>query len=287
MSITRRSVLLGLAAAPLGACASISPMELGAIGNRIDEGKVDFRALQQAAARADDARLGDADIRAKWPQTVRIASIDRVGVRYFVERDDRSRIQRVAFPGSENVRDWVEDFDIFLRPDARTGIPLHRGFEEATTAAYADMRPHLRQAYAVEVAGYSMGAGLAAILTAYLTADGFRVQRTTTFGQPRVTNAAGVQRLASLPITRVVNSDDFVSMVPTFPFEHFGEEVILHPGPDYVYLTHADANRISIGELWRDVHRLVVENHLMTTYRRRLDEKLQGARSVPYLTRLA
>lgn len=74
--------------------------------------------------------------------------------------------------------------------------------------------------------------------------------------------------------------------VPTFPFEQFGEEVILHPGKDFVYLTNQDANAISIGELWRESHGLSPANHDSGLYVTRLAEKLKGAKAVPYLARL-
>lgn len=75
-------------------------------------------------------------------------------------------------------------------------------------------------------------------------------------------------------------------MVPTFPFEHFGEEVILHPGADFVYLDHVTANQISIGEIWREIHGLKVEYHVIDLYVARLAEKRRTANAVPYLPRV-
>jgi len=285
-TISRRMVLGGLAALPIAACTSISPQALNSLGSKVDKAKVDFPLLHQQARRADDARGTEAEIRAKWPNTTKVGQIPAVGVRYFIEQDHGRKTQYLSMPGSLNLTDWLEDFDIFLKPEARHGIPLHRGFEDAALAVRAEVGPELDKSYRTYLSGHSMGGGVAAVLALYLSDDGYNLTRATTFGQPRVTNAVGAKQLASLPITRVVNADDFVSMVPTFPFEQFGEEVILHPGRDFVYLTHQDANAISIGEIWRESHGLSIANHASELYVARLAQKLKGAQAVPYLARL-
>lgn len=285
--LTRRAALAGLLAAPVAACTSISPTLLNSLGAKVDTASVDFQALHNQARRADDSQRTEAEIRARWPNVVKVGKVATVDVRYVLERDDKRREQYLSMPGSLSLKDWLEDFDVALKPDARNGLPLHRGFEQSALAVRAELSPQLRRDYKTYISGYSMGAGVAAVLTLYLVEDGYRIERTTTFGQPRVTNESGAARLASLPLTRVVNVDDFVSMVPTFPFEHFGEEVILHPGADFVYLTHEDANRISIGEIWRQHHGLAIGPHASELYVARLAEKVAGAKPVPYLQRLA
>lgn len=285
-AISRRAVLGGLVALPIAACTSISPQALNSLGSKVDKAKVDFALLHQQARRADNARGSEAEIRAKWPNTTKVGNIPAVGVSYFIEQDHGRKTQYLSMPGSLNLTDWLEDFDIFLKPEARHGIPLHRGFEDAALAVRAEVGPELNKGYRTYLSGHSMGGGVAAVLALYLRDDGYNLTRATTFGQPRVTNAVGAKQLASLPITRVVNVDDFVSMVPTFPFEQFGEEVILHPGKDFVYLTNQDANAISIGELWRESHGLSPANHDSALYVARLAEKLKGAQAVPYLARL-
>jgi triacylglycerol lipase len=253
-------------AAALTACTSIAPQTLSTLGAKVETAKVDFAALHQAARRVHYSQKSEAEIRATWPQTVQVGMVKSVEVRYFIERDDKARTQHLSMLGSLSLRDWIDDFDLFLKLDKGDHIQFHRGFEASATAVRREIFPLLHRDYDVVLQGYSMGAGVAAVLSTYLVEDGFRLRRTTTFGQPRVTNAAGAERLAALPITRVVNADDYVAMVPTFPFEHFGEEVILHPGPSYVCLTHATANQISIGELWREEHGLDIANHLTELY---------------------
>ncbi|MGV3492201.1 MAG: lipase family protein [Devosia sp.] len=283
--LDRRAVLAGLLALPVGACTSISPAALNTLGSRVDKGQVDFAHLHNMASRASDAWMDEAALRAKYPDLVKAVHIKSEDVHYTFGEDHRRKLQYLAMPGTASIQDWLEDFDIFLKPDARNGIPLHRGFEDGALAVYAEVKPLLRKDYHINLAGYSMGGGIGAVLTMYMVEDGFSVTAST-FGQPRVTNAAGAARMAGLPITRVVNADDFVSMVPVFPFEQFGQEVILHDGADYTYLSGADANQISIGEIWRLTDGLSVANHASELYVSRLAEKVRRATAVPYLARL-
>ena len=72
--------------------------------------------------------------------------------------------------------------------------------------------------------GHSLGGAVAAILTAYMVNDGYKVERCVTFGQPKFTNADGVAQLEKLPITRVVDENDLVPMLPPIAFLSFGTE---------------------------------------------------------------
>jgi triacylglycerol lipase len=283
----RRAFLGATAALALSGCASLSPKTLADLGSEVDDGTVDFAALHQSARRVHDSQKADAEIRRNWPNTVAAGRVTSVDVRYFVEQDHKTKVQHISMPGSLSLEDWLEDFDLLVTADKRSGVMFHHGFERSAKAAYAELRPRLDKGYRTHVNGHSMGAGVAAIMSLYLKEDGYNLTRTTTFGQPRVTNAAGAQLLAGLPITRVVNADDFVSMLPTFPFEHFGEEVILHAGNEYVYLAPASANQISIGEFWRQRHGLDIASHSTELYIARLAEKMKSASPVPYVKRLA
>jgi triacylglycerol lipase len=225
--VDRRSLLLGATSAlALSGCASISPRLLTLLGSDVERGRVEFAALHQSARRVHDSQKSEAEIRKNWPNTVAVGKVASVDVRYFVEQDHKAKAQHISMPGSLSFQDWLEDFDLLLTADRQSGVSFHRGFERSAKATYAELRPLLDKSYRTHVNGYSMGAGVAAVMSLHMQEDGVNLARTTTFGQPRVTNAAGAQLLAGLPITRVVNADDFVTMLPTFPFEHFGEEVI-------------------------------------------------------------
>ena len=66
------------------------------------------------------------------------------------------------------------------------------------------------------------------------------------------------------------------------PYEHVGPEVILLEGRNIVYLPSHDANRISLGELWRSVSFADLKDHEMKKYLKRIADKTKGTTEVPY-----
>ena len=68
----------------------------------------------------------------------------------------------------------------------------------------------------------------------YIHEDSFSVVRSINLGQPKVMNDHGVRMYGFLPLTRVVDENDLVPMVPPITlldsihgcYEHFGDEVI-------------------------------------------------------------
>jgi hypothetical protein len=88
--------------------------------------------------------------------------------------------------------------------------------------------------------------------------------------------------------TRVVNDLDVVPMVPPFtrlrPYQHFSPEVLLKPGPYYVYLDSHDADRLSVGQFWRNLTDFSAKDHRMDGYLANIEFKVaNGATQVPYL----
>ena len=102
---------------------------------------------------------------------------------------------------------------------------------------------------------------IAAVLAIYLVNDKYTVEKVVTFGQPKFTTNAGVEKLGFLQVTRVVDENDIVPMLPPFTlinrthgaYEHIGPEIILLDGPRYVFLPEHDADRISVGDFWREL----------------------------------
>ena len=177
--------------------------------------------------------------------------------------------------------------------DRKFNIPVHAGFDLAARAIYNDVKPYLKPGYKIYLTGHSLGGAVAAVLAIYLIEDGEPVERVGTFGQPRFTTGDGVKRLGFLPLTRIVDENDIVPLVPPGfvsdprygPYEHVGAEVILLAGPDFVFLPFHDANRIAIGEFWRMVSYADLQDHQMKKYLGRIADKTAGANEVPYTDR--
>ncbi len=274
----------------LTACDNISRQELQSLGSKLTREDVNFASYEVYAGRSKVAYGTEAAIGQTYPKTVRIASPDGTDVRYFLERDDAAKTQYLTIRGTANNKNISEDFDIAVRDDRRTKIPIHAGFDSDARAIYGDAKPYLKTGYRTHITGHSLGGAVAAIIGIYAIEDGYRVDRIVTFGQPRFTTASGVSKLGFLPLTRVVDENDVIPMLPpamasdkTYgPYEHVGPEVILLEGPRYVYLTSHDANRLDIGEFWRSIGIADLKDHKIDKYVKRIAEKTSGAIQVTY-----
>jgi triacylglycerol lipase len=286
----RTCCLLIMCLSSTAACISIPKSELAALGSKTTTTGVSFQELYPYAERSKLAYASEAEIRAKYPLTIRVGSPGTSDVQYFIEQDSKTRTQYVVVRGTANKKNLKEDIAIRVREDVRSGLPMHKGFEKTATLVYTDMKPHLNSGYKTFVTGHSLGGAVAAIVAIYMVEDGFSVERVVTFGQPRFTTAQGVERLSSLPITRIVDENDLIPLVPpasalqhkTGTYQHVGPEIILLEGPHYVHLESHDANRIAVGEFWRSTNVANLSDHHMDNYLLRLTPKLTSAVQVPY-----
>ncbi|MEP2656120.1 MAG: lipase family protein [Sedimentitalea sp.] len=251
--------------------------------------KVDFADLEYYAKRSKAAYDSVSDIRKAFPLATRIVTVKSVGVQYFIETDLTNRNQTLSIRGTAQKPNVWEDIEIALLPDRIIGIPLHRGFRDDAWAVYTDASPYLRKDLPIRVTGHSLGGAVAVIVAAYLEREDYDVDRVVTFGQPKVTSKRPVDDPVDL-ITRVVNEEDIVPMIPPNAlgrkYQHFSPEVILMDGPDYVYLPEHDANRVSVGEFWRNISHLSVKDHQMDKYLSNIKEKVRaGSKQIPYSVR--
>ncbi len=250
---------------------------------------VDFEELDYYAERSKAAYKTPTEIRKQFPNTTRVKTVQPVDVQYFLETDAQRKTQTISIRGTSNKANKLEDIDIEKVPDPVLGINLHKGFREDALALQADVTPYLKKDYTIRVTGHSLGGAVAAIKAHLLFADGYKVTRLVTFGGPKLTDAQGREAIEDgIDVTRVVNEADIVPTVPPTGlsaggYQHFGPEVILRPGRQYVWLPGHDANRLSIGDLWRNLDFLTVDAHSMDEYLPNIEEKVaKGAVQVPY-----
>ncbi|HKP95502.1 MAG TPA: lipase family protein [Fibrobacteria bacterium] len=164
--------------------------------------------------------------------------------RAFVRVDDSARIQWIAFRGTSSIAEIKLDADYTQTEDSVLHMRLHRGFAAAARDLYPLIRPHLSSSYRTRMTGHSLGGAIAVVSGLYLRQEGFDVE-VETFGQPKVTNAAGALRADSLKLVRFLNGRDLVTQVPPLSFspgklgsyEHFGKEVALLDGNGYECLS--------------------------------------------------
>ncbi|MEW9836077.1 lipase family protein [Mesorhizobium marinum] len=274
----------------LTACVGISGRELGLLGSTLSPNKVDFVELNAYAGRAKAAYAGEAAIRSRYPATVRVSAPGKTDAQYFLEQDDRAKVQYIAIRGTANRKNLLEDVEMRIREDLSLAIPVHIGFDATARVLYADMKPYLKKNYTTYITGHSLGGAIAALLAIHMTDDGYKVDKVVTFGQPKFTTARGVEKLGFLTLVRVVDENDIIPMLPPTTivnrlygiYEHAGPEIILLEGPRYVYLPKHDADRLSVGELGRSLDFADLKDHHIDNYLRRLSDKIAGAVEVTY-----
>ncbi|MEQ1943702.1 lipase family protein [Mesorhizobium sp. VNQ89] len=286
----RLSATIAVLMLALTACTTISKQELNLLGSSVTPANVDFVELGAYAERSKTAYADESAIRGKYPATVRVSSPDKTEAQYFIERNDKAKVQYIAVRGTANRKNVLEDVEMRIRVDLAIAIPVHVGFDDTARLLYADMKPYLKSGYKTYVTGHSLGGAIAVLIAIYLTEDGYDVSKVVTFGQPKFTTTAGVEKLGFLNLTRVVDENDIVPMLPPTTivnrahgiYEHAGPEVILLEGPHYVFLPTHDADRISQGELGRSLGRADLADHHMDNYLKRISDKTGKAVAVAY-----
>ena len=249
---------------------------------------IDFSEIEYYAQRSDSAYDPLKKIRADYPLVTRAVTLTSVDARYFLEVDEANNHQTLSVRGTAEKPNVIEDIETSLVVDNILSIPLHRGFQNVAAEVYNDVLPHIRKDMPIRVTGHPLGGAVAAILAAYLDHDGWTVTRIVTFGQPKFTSRDPGEKVVSVT-TRVVNKTDVVALLPFYTqikkFQHFGEEVILRDGPDYVFLKPEIANELSIGDFRRNVQDFSAKDHHMTSYVSNIKGKVEnGSNQVPYLT---
>lgn len=282
-------LLAVLSTCVLTACARLGRMEDFVPTSVATE--ADFDTIAEYAAYAAAAYLPEEEIRKRYPGTVRVKAPAGTETLYFLEVLESSKVQTISVRGTKTLGDVLHDIEFTIVRAVGLDITIHRGFQEDALLIYEDVKPFLRKDFSTRVTGHSLGAAVSAILMIYLQRDGYAVERSVNFGQPKFTNAQGAERYKDLPLQRVVDANDVVPMLPP-PFAlhpkhgayaHTGEEIILLDGRGYVRLNQHDSERISVGQFWRDLKLLSSDDHRMTNYIRRIESKRTSAKETNYL----
>lgn len=266
-----KSVALGL-----GAMAALSTtfFSLGCSGTRpqtlcaLSKDSIpvfDFHELSESARLARDAYHDSA------------ANMKDYGARYRVEliplpqssgqvlflKDTVARRQIIAVRGTETkyVKSVLTDAQYTKKFDPKLGIFVHAGFQKAALELYDSLSTRLDTAYSTRITGHSLGGALAVLLAYYLTVDGLKLERTVTFGQPKVTNHEGVEKFRKVSLLRVINAQDPVAYVPPLsyvttlnsPYQHAGGALVLEDAPPYEYVCSEASNLTFVSEFWTDI----------------------------------
>lgn len=245
---------------------------------------IDFALAVQYAQRAALVYETDASIKQKSPAGTVVSFMVETprGVKAYIETDEAKKIQWISVRGTSTLENVKLDVDYNKVVDGRLQIPLHKGFADTALQVYAFAKPLLRPGYEVRVTGHSLGGAAASIVLMLFKEDGVKLGQAMTFGQPKVTNRAGVEKYRGLPLLRFVNDKDPVPLLPPFdlttildegPYKHFGPEVVLKDGTNYAYFDEAQTERFSVTSFWSTLGNQQVPDHSIAKYLQSLQAK--------------
>jgi hypothetical protein len=111
-----------------------------------------------------------------------------------------------------------------------------------------------------------------------------------TFGQPKVTNEAGVQQTDHSPLLRIIHHDDLVPLVPPRSilsaihgtYRHMGREIILIQDENFIYLDDAPAEQADVTGFWHNIGHQSLDDHFMDNYLANIQTKLTKQKEVAY-----
>ena len=123
------------------------------------------------------------------------------------------------------------------------------------------------------------------MVSEYLILAGYTVDEVITFGQPRITDFAGVPAFSNLPITRFVNDGDpFTELKPdASSLAHFGPMVVLYDGSFYSYVPANDPQQEARTQPFTEIADDELGFHAEDLYSQRLAAKLSAPVRVIYI----
>ena len=135
---------------------------------------------------------------------------------YHVKQDRGITI--LIFRGTDNIKNIGTDVDIRPRHDKSLDVYFHKGFHDAATWIFEDIKDNYELEKTVYLTGHSLGGAIAQIIGLWLHDDGYNVQ-IYTFGSPKVSTTFFGNRPAHY---RVALRNDPVPFTPMYPFLHSG-----------------------------------------------------------------
>ena len=238
---------------------------------------------------AQAAYADDATIRALCAPSfndVYINVITETDNKYFLATSASTRSQLISIAGTANLENVLLDADETREFIPSLKIPLHRGFARAAQLIYDDVKPRLIAGYRLRITGHSLGGAEAMIISMLLKSQGTPAEAIITFGQPKVSDAAGDAPFKGLPLTRVVNQDDVVPELPLPPYAHIGPELVLFPGNTFSVV---DARPLKLSEItaaWNALQQhqapTQLPQHYIVNYIANLDSKITSSQNIPY-----
>lgn len=134
--------------------------------------------------------------------------------------------------GSVTTQDWLRDLYAVANPFHHDDIgPVHPGFLSGMRTVERELGNLISKSQSLYIAGHSLGAARAAILTALLVFDGWEPTARVVFGEPKPAFMPLAKMIAHIPGRSYRNGDSVHhDLVTDSPFS-FPPEQYVHPTP--------------------------------------------------------
>ncbi|GHB66202.1 hypothetical protein GCM10008107_14180 [Psychrosphaera saromensis] len=273
---------------PILASLLLAPFQLLSAQHDFTEIDVQARLSAIAYLNADGVKSG---LESQSKVLVHHSMIEENQVSYFLTQSNG--VQTIVIRGTANEANVMLDLDLELKPDTQLNIKLHQGFASAARAVLNDVKPYLNADQPVHLTGHSLGGAVAVVLGMYLEKNDFNVAQVITFGQPKVTNVAGAELFASLPLLRIVTPDDIVPLVPPISplqirdldiYWHMGVGVILDGNGKYSEVSGVKSALRATKFTSSVPGQKNINAHMMTEYIRLIEQLKISAQEIPYET---
>ncbi|MCX6874463.1 MAG: lipase family protein [Verrucomicrobia bacterium] len=162
-------------------------------------------ALEQVLAfgeRANSAYHDPETFRKEYGPEIEDGEFSGSGLRVYVDHNPSGKAQWVVLRGTANMQNIVDDLEFVGRDEHELGINVHSGFDAALQECLPWILQRLDKTRLTWVTGHSLGGAVAALLVVTLHHRGFNNVSGITFGQPKITDAYGANKLAHLKILR-------------------------------------------------------------------------------------
>lgn len=146
----------------------------------------------------------------------------------------------VSFRGSDNTKNWIDDFDFLQMPYMRcTGCLVHNGFYFGYLSISSLLKSQVElilskyRGASIYVTGHSLGGALATVAALDLKHTYNVPMKVYTYGQPRVGNGLYANYFKNqIPDAyRVIHNADAVPHLPpiAFDYKHYEKQIWYSP----------------------------------------------------------
>lgn len=154
------------------------------------------------------------------------------GTKAYIAVDHVRKIAILAYRGTEKEKKDIKTDVKFLK-ESYKGIRVHRGFLKAYKSVENDINKSLNKLpvdYKIYATGHSLGGALACLAALF---NERKIDKITTFGQPRIGNKTAAKRLTEMNYNRYVNHADAVPRAPRINYFHGKDLIYISKTGDY------------------------------------------------------